>query len=66
VQQLRRERRRPRTARCSCGARRARATTIQGGFHAAADAGNTVAITNAKWNGPADANGIAELVVFKA
>lgn len=39
---------------------------IQGGFRCAASAGNTAAVTNAKWNGPADANGIAELVVFKA
>lgn len=39
---------------------------VQGGFRAAVSAGNTAAITNAKWNGPADANGIAELIVFKA
>lgn len=39
---------------------------IQGGFTAVANAGNAAAIANARWNGPADANGIAEMVVWKA
>lgn len=38
---------------------------VQGGFQAAASAGNTAAIVNAYWNGPCDANGIAEMIVFK-
>lgn len=38
---------------------------VQGGFHAADDGANAVEITNARWNGPADANGVAELVVWK-
>lgn len=37
---------------------------IQGGFHSAADSTNTVAITNAKWMGPTDSNGITELEVW--
>jgi hypothetical protein len=37
---------------------------IQGGFHAATDTTNTVTISNARWNGEADANGVAELRVF--
>lgn len=32
-----------------------------GGFEAEADGTNTVALLNAQWNGPADANGVAEL-----
>ena len=39
---------------------------VQGGFHSAADAANTVAISNARWNGPADANGVAEMSVWTA
>ncbi len=39
---------------------------IQGGFSSAADGGNTVAITNARWMGPTDANGITEIEVFAA
>lgn len=39
---------------------------VQGGFRGAASAGNTAAIANAEWNGPADSNGIAELRVWKA
>lgn len=39
---------------------------VQGGFHSAADAANTVLIANAKWNGPGDAAGIAELEVWPA
>lgn len=39
---------------------------IQGGFHALADGANTVTITNARWNGVADANGIAELRLLAA
>lgn len=32
-----------------------------GGFEAEADGTNTVALSNAQWNGPADSNGVAEL-----
>lgn len=32
-----------------------------GGFEAEADGTNTVALSNAQWNGPADNNGVAEL-----
>jgi len=39
---------------------------IQGGFEAAATGGSTMAITNAYFNGPPDANGIAELRLFDA
>jgi hypothetical protein len=39
---------------------------VQGGFHSAADGANTVLLTNARWNGPADASGIAELQVWAA
>ncbi len=39
---------------------------IQGGLHAAADGANTLTITNARWNGGADANGIAELRLLSA
>ena len=34
---------------------------IVGGFEAEADGANTVALSNAQWNGPADNNGVAEL-----
>jgi hypothetical protein len=37
---------------------------IQGGLTSAADAANTVQITNARWNGPTDANGVTELQVW--
>lgn len=36
---------------------------IQGGFSSAADGANTVQITNARWCGPADANGVCEIEV---
>lgn len=36
---------------------------VQGGFEAAASAGNTIALTNARWNGPTDANGVTEIRV---
>lgn len=39
---------------------------IQGGFSSAADGANTVAITNAMWNGPTDSNGITEMKVWVA
>lgn len=39
---------------------------IQGGFHAATDGANTLTITNARWNGKADANGVAELRIMAA
>lgn len=34
---------------------------LVGGFEAEADGANTVALSNAQWNGPADSNGVAEL-----
>jgi hypothetical protein len=37
---------------------------IQGGFSSVADGANTVAITNAKWCGPTDSNGITEIEVM--
>lgn len=42
-------------------------TTVVGGFEAEADsttAANVIALTNCKWGGPADANGVAELVIL--
>lgn len=39
---------------------------VQGGFHALADGANTLTITNARWNGNADANGYAELRLLAA
>lgn len=41
-------------------------TAVVGGFEAVADstAANTVKLTNCKWAGPADANGIAELRIL--
>jgi hypothetical protein len=36
---------------------------VQGTYETAASAGNTAAIVNASFNGPADANGIAEIIV---
>lgn len=38
---------------------------VQGGFEAAATGGSTAAIVNAVYNGPADANGICEVIVNK-
>ena len=35
-----------------------------GGFEAAADSTNTVELTNARWRGAADANGVAELSIL--
>ena len=37
---------------------------VQGGFESTVNAGNTVAISNAMFNGPGDANGICELQVM--
>ena len=37
------------------------AGALVGGFEAEADGANTVALSNAQWNGPADSNGVAEL-----
>jgi hypothetical protein len=37
---------------------------IQGGFTSVDDGVNAVQVTNAKWNGPADANGIAEMQIW--
>lgn len=39
-------------------------TAVVGGFEAEADSTNTVQLTNCKWAGPADANGIAELRIM--
>lgn len=38
---------------------------VQGGFHAADDGANAVQVTNAEWNGPADAAGVAEIRIWK-
>jgi hypothetical protein len=37
---------------------------VVGGFEAAADSTNTIEITNAKWGGAKDANGVAELIIL--
>lgn len=39
---------------------------VVGGFEASSDSTNSVKLTNAKWAGPADANGIAELEIMNA
>lgn len=39
---------------------------VQGGFRCAASAGNAAAIANARFTGPADANGVAEVQVWAA
>ena len=39
---------------------------VQGGFEATATGGSTATLTNAWWNGPADANGIAEMFIAVA
>lgn len=39
---------------------------VQGGFRAAASAGNTFPVSNAEFNGPPDGNGVCELRVWKA
>ena len=39
-------------------------TGVVGGFSANNESGSTVALTNCQWGGPADANGIAELVIL--
>lgn len=39
-------------------------TAAVGGFEAEDDSGKAVALTNCQWGGPADANGIAELVIL--
>lgn len=39
-------------------------TGVVGGFSATNESGSTVALTNCKWGGPADENGIAELVIL--
>lgn len=36
---------------------------VQGGFETSASGGNTIAVTNVFWNGPAGADGVAELVI---
>jgi hypothetical protein len=37
---------------------------VLGGFEAAASSGNTILLTNAKWQSPADSAGVAELEVW--
>lgn len=39
-------------------------TGVVGGFSATNESGSTVALTNCKWGGPADENGVAELVIL--
>lgn len=39
-------------------------TGVVGGFSANNESGKTVALTNCQWGGPADANGVAELVIL--
>lgn len=39
-------------------------SAVVGGFEAEADSSNTVQLTNCQWGSPADANGIAELVIL--
>lgn len=39
-------------------------TAVVGGFEAGDDSGKVVKLTNCQWGGPADANGIAELVLL--
>lgn len=39
---------------------------VIGGFEAVADGGNTIELTNFKWKGAADVNGIAELRILTA
>ena len=39
-------------------------TGVVGGFSATNESGSTVALTNCEWGGPADANGVAELVIL--
>ncbi len=39
-------------------------TGVVGGFSANNESSKTVALTNCQWGGPADANGIAELVIL--
>lgn len=39
-------------------------TGVVGGFEAAADSTNTVALTNCRWHGAADANGVAEIRIL--
>lgn len=42
----------------------AKPNVVIGGFEAAADSENSVALTNAKWRGTADSNGVAELRIL--
>ncbi len=39
---------------------------VQGGFESAADGANTIAIANARWNGPVGADGVGEIQVWTA
>lgn len=39
-------------------------TAVVGGLEAAADAGKTIQLTNCAWQGPADANNVAELRIL--
>ena len=40
-------------------------TAVVGGFEASADSTNTVKLTNVKWKGAADANGVAEIRILE-
>lgn len=37
---------------------------VQGGFESVANGANTIALTNAKWNGPTDSAGITEIQIM--
>ncbi len=39
-------------------------TAVVGGFEATADSTNTILLTNCKWKGAADANGVAEIRIL--
>lgn len=39
-------------------------TGVVGGFSATNESGSTVALSNCQWGGPADENGVAELVIL--
>lgn len=45
-------------------ANEAKPNAAVGGFEASADTGKNVALTNAKWKGTADGNGVAELCIL--
>lgn len=39
---------------------------VQGAFEASATGGSTIAVSNAKWNGPGDTAGVAELIIWES